>query len=114
VEKYGTAGHATDDNIIRRMRFACWITNATDTHSEYLVYFARQQTLRERAPMLRYTCKACLYSLVGPNSNQPNECFQMAGDLSHTSVCHIQVTLLITPALICWRADVVTPATRSL
>jgi hypothetical protein len=33
VEKYGTAGKATDDNIIQRMRFACWITKATDTHS---------------------------------------------------------------------------------
>jgi hypothetical protein len=33
AEKYGTAGQATDDNIIRRMRFACWITKATDTHS---------------------------------------------------------------------------------
>jgi hypothetical protein len=35
VEKYGRAGQATDDNIIRRMLFACWITKATDTHSEY-------------------------------------------------------------------------------
>ena len=31
VEKYGTAGQATDNNIIRYMRFACWITKATDT-----------------------------------------------------------------------------------
>jgi hypothetical protein len=31
VEKYGTASQATDDNIIRRMRFAYWITKATDT-----------------------------------------------------------------------------------
>jgi hypothetical protein len=31
VEKYGTARQATDDNIIRRMRFACWITEATGT-----------------------------------------------------------------------------------
>jgi hypothetical protein len=35
VEKYGTARQATDNNIIRRKRFACWITKATDTHSEY-------------------------------------------------------------------------------
>jgi hypothetical protein len=27
------ARQATDENIIRRMRFACWITKATDTHS---------------------------------------------------------------------------------
>jgi hypothetical protein len=31
VEKYGTARQATDDNIIRPMRFACWITEATNT-----------------------------------------------------------------------------------
>ena len=30
MEKYGRAGQATDDNIIRRMRFACCITKATD------------------------------------------------------------------------------------
>jgi hypothetical protein len=57
VEKYGTARQDTDDNIIRRMRFACWVTKATDTHSEYLILvaFPRQQWLRERASMLRYT-----------------------------------------------------------
>jgi hypothetical protein len=33
VEKYGTARQTTDDNIIRRMRFACWITKATHTHT---------------------------------------------------------------------------------
>ena len=31
VEKYSIARQATDENIIRRMRFACWITKATDT-----------------------------------------------------------------------------------
>jgi hypothetical protein len=62
VGKYGTAGQATDDSIIRRMRFACRITKAADTHSEYVTYFAfpRQQCLRERASMLRYTYIACL------------------------------------------------------
>ena len=50
MEKYGTARQATHDNIIRRMRIACWITKATDTHSEYviLIAFPRQQWLRER------------------------------------------------------------------
>jgi hypothetical protein len=56
VEKYGRSLHATD-NIIRRMRFACWIANVTDTHSEYVIFMAlpRQQWFLERAPMLRYT-----------------------------------------------------------
>jgi len=30
VAKHGTAGQATDDNITPRMRFVCWVTNATD------------------------------------------------------------------------------------
>jgi hypothetical protein len=57
VEKYSTAGQATGDNIIRRMRIACWITKATDTHSEYVIIitFPRQKWLRERASMLRYS-----------------------------------------------------------
>jgi hypothetical protein len=66
VEKYGTAGQATDDNIIRRMRFACWITKATDTHSEYvvLIAFPRQQWSRERASVLHLYMHAlcCLLS----------------------------------------------------
>jgi hypothetical protein len=62
VEKYGTARQATDDNIIRRMRCVCWITKATDTHSEYVILIALpwQQCLRECASMLRYMCIACL------------------------------------------------------
>jgi hypothetical protein len=61
VEKYGRAGQAVDDNIIRRMRFACWINKATDTHLEYviLITFPRQKKFRERASVVRYTFIAC-------------------------------------------------------
>jgi hypothetical protein len=54
VEKFVTARQATDDNITRRMRFACWITKATDTHSEYVILntIPRQQWLSERASLL--------------------------------------------------------------
>ena len=57
MEKYRTAGKVTDDNTIWRMRFACWITEATDTHSQYvtLIAFRRQQWLHQSALMLRYT-----------------------------------------------------------
>ena len=53
---------ATDDNMIRRMRFACWMTKATDTHSEcvILLAFARQQWLRESVSMWRCMYIACL------------------------------------------------------
>jgi len=32
AEKYGRARQATYDNIIQRMRIACFITKATNTH----------------------------------------------------------------------------------
>ena len=33
VEKYSRGRQVTNDKIIRRMRVACWITNATPTHT---------------------------------------------------------------------------------
>jgi len=65
VERCGTAGQATDDNTVRRMRFACWIPKATNTHSEYviLIAFPLQQWLRERALILRYMYIGCLASV---------------------------------------------------
>jgi hypothetical protein len=62
VEKYGTVRQVTDDNIIRRMRFVCWIPKATDTHSEYVIFiaFSQQQWLHY---VLRYTFTSCLICL---------------------------------------------------
>jgi hypothetical protein len=56
VEKYGTARQATDDNMIRCMRFVCWVTKATEGRLLHiiLIAFPRQQWLRERALLLRY------------------------------------------------------------
>jgi hypothetical protein len=55
-------GQTTDVNIKRCIRIACWITKATDTHSEYviLIAFPRQHWLGERASMLNYTYISCL------------------------------------------------------
>ena len=39
VEDCGRTRQATDDSIIRRMLFACWITKATDTHSSYVITY---------------------------------------------------------------------------
>ena len=51
-----------------RMRIACWITNATDTNSEYVIIiaFPLQQWLDGGALMLRYANIAYLicYSLI--------------------------------------------------
>jgi len=42
---------------IWRMRIACWITEATDPHSEYVlnISFPLQQMLQEHAAILSYT-----------------------------------------------------------
>ena len=56
VEKCGRAGQIKDDNLTPRMRFACWVRNATLTHSEYviLIAFPRRQSLCERTGVLRH------------------------------------------------------------
>jgi hypothetical protein len=53
MEKFGKTRQATSDAW--RIRFACWKINATDKHSEYIIFmvFAREQWLNERASMLR-------------------------------------------------------------
>jgi hypothetical protein len=50
------------DSITQRTRFACWITKATNTNSEYaiLTAFPHQHWLHERASVLRYTYVPCL------------------------------------------------------
>jgi hypothetical protein len=54
MDKYCTAREATDNVIIWRIRIACWINKATDSHSENEILFAilLQQWLHERTPML--------------------------------------------------------------
>jgi hypothetical protein len=54
VGKCVIARQATDNNTVRRMRTACWITKATDTYSEYVTFveFTRQQWLPEQSSML--------------------------------------------------------------
>ena len=66
VEKCGGARHATDDNIIQHMRFACWITKATDTHLEYviLVAFPLQEWFQDSASVLRHTYIASVVCCV--------------------------------------------------
>jgi hypothetical protein len=59
-KKYCRAGKA--QMTIWCMRTACWITNATETHSEcvILIAFPLQNWFHERASVLRYTYVACL------------------------------------------------------
>ena len=70
--KFGRPGQARDDNIIRRVRFACWIFRGTDTHSEYEISidFLQLKWLRECAWILR------LYVLC-PSLFAPNNIWQV-------------------------------------
>ena len=54
-----------------RVRIACWITNVTNTRSEYvtLIAFPLRQRLHERALTLRYTYIVCLVT--------PSSCFRV-------------------------------------
>jgi hypothetical protein len=61
-----TGGQFTDDNIILRIDFACWISTATNTHPECVqrIVFPRKQRFRERPSVLRYahiTCRVVIY-----------------------------------------------------
>ena len=61
AEKYSRVGNMT----IWRMRIACRIPKATNTHSEYVMFIGSslQQWLHERVPLLRYTYIACLLAI---------------------------------------------------
>ena len=74
VEKYSRTGQATDDNKIRRMRFAGWINNATVTHSEYVTLTAilRQQWLRVRSSVLQWYVNCQSSAIYLKNNTQPN------------------------------------------
>jgi len=43
---------------IWRMRIACWITDTTNTHSQYVI-LPLQQCLHVRAPVLRHSTFVC-------------------------------------------------------
>ena len=63
VEKYSTERKDINYSIILCMRFVCWISKATDTHSEYVIFiaFPLQQWLYERASVWRCTYIALLF-----------------------------------------------------
>ena len=61
------AEQATDDNIMRRMRLACWITKATDSPAEYVmrtVFFTATMFTRARLNVTLY-----VYCLSYSNTN---------------------------------------------
>jgi hypothetical protein len=60
VEKYDIVGQAAVDNIIWRMRIACWITKATDAHPEYCFCAFRMVTRTRLNVTLYLHCLPCM------------------------------------------------------
>jgi len=63
-KKHGTVRQATDHNIIRRMRFICWLR--LQIHSQnmlILIALPPQQRLRERASLLPFAYIASCFSI---------------------------------------------------
>ena len=75
---YCGAREAKDHKIVRRMRFGCGITKATDTHSWYLmlISFPWHQWLLERPSVLRYTYIVWLVSLSEHSSSSVIRCIK--------------------------------------
>jgi hypothetical protein len=66
VEKYCIAGQATDNNVNGHVCIACWITKATNTHSQhaFLIALPLQQWLHQCASMLCCTYNDCLFTVI--------------------------------------------------
>ena len=93
-------------NTVRRMRIACCITKATDTHSKYIILAAlsRQQWLCERASILRLFLVHCLCccaplnflhrNLTGISQNHSKNVF--------CSLCNDDVRISVLIASVGW------------
>jgi hypothetical protein len=65
VDNVCRAVEATDNSMMRRMRFVCWVTNATYTHSELVIVtaFVRQHWLYKRVSIVGYIALAVLFKI---------------------------------------------------
>ena len=86
-----------------RMRSACWITKATNTHLEYLILISSplQQYLHGRVSILRYMNIACLFDYAQDwnKSSEDNgfDCFCTNSPANQsvkdrTKMCHVIFT----------------------
>jgi len=66
-----------------RIRIACWVRGATNTHSEYIILFAfpLQKWLHECTSLLRYTCIACLVNNIFTRCNHAGELYEVRGSV---------------------------------
>ena len=113
-KRYGRSGQNTDDNIIQRIRFPCWITKDTNTHLEYVILVCPwRQWFRERVPILRYTkllCPSCFVVLLcqhflfiaGAEKNTRSSYFRDA-------CCHNKIKDLVSAPVGLWNECISNP-----
>ena len=72
-----------------RLRNACWITNATNTHSQYviLITFPLQKWFHERASLLRSTYIAHHLHILFSRSVQAAGCCSLSNNLPAVHRC---------------------------
>ena len=81
--RYSRAREGTDDSITRWMLFACWITKATNTHSEYACnnYCSSTATTVARTRLnvtLYVQCLSCLILHIMVGNHYALKCWSMA------------------------------------
>ena len=100
VEKCGTAGQFTDDNVMRRMRFSRWITKGTVKHKESATLTAFRKATVVTRTHLSVTFIHTLHVSLNLKSTVCNLCnstlwyqYQLSGGVIHArGVCvfHLQ------------------------
>jgi hypothetical protein len=84
VEKYGSTRQATDDTVWC-MHFACWITKAMNTHTEYVIMLFHGNNGYMNAPQC-YSYMPVLFMHEMWNSVLFNVCFvNLNSNVTHSS-----------------------------
>jgi len=88
---------------IWRMRIACWITEATSRHSEYVIIIALtlKQWCHQRICMLRYTSIACLVGQKQVVSEDGGRSVEGDPVLSHPELLQYSDTKIIKDHFLC-------------
>ena len=95
--KNGTARQDTRGNIIRRMRFECWVTKATDTHTENttLIAFGWLKQLHDSSQCYVYTSYiACLPTFHQELTNGDDICGESSTHFSIRTLCQTQLPFM--------------------
>ena len=90
------------------MRFECWITKATDTPSEYVMFiaFPRNQCLREGASMLhyKYTASFLAFDSSSLQNTTGDKGPELRAQLLPCLICRsYEFTVFYLHFFLCWR-----------